>query len=844
MLSAAEARLITLLGQQQDAAAAASEDPPTATCTTARISTSSRRSHAQQQQQRLGQQQRPQLHADAADLALFLGACGARSYTPGKLLRRYCVQLRQQLEDEGADMLTERPPPSEVAAAAAAARCGAPTAGRRLGNRRRLLIVEDAGPLAAVTQGLAAVGWRDDALLRELEAVAMRRRLVEVTTATQSALFLHSCRKLGYVPSAWLAAGLGPLLLRQLPKMGALDVCQVVCALAAWQGVPGGIDARKMSMLPMSAFLMGAQQQLLQQQQPQQQQQPASTPGAASSSAAAVAAPAAAAAGARESPASQSTPSDSKAAPSSGPTAASSSSSSPTATANLQDAPVLQLPPSDLVSLLHSLQKLSQYNEQLVALILSRLQQKEVQLSLGEVSTAAHAAAALRHEPAALLAVLRRRFGATGSPSASSSSIDSGDSSGGAGAGAVEVNVEAAGLAAFEGVDEPGSVASRILWTFGQLGQRPGHTVISATTAALNRWWDEVAGMSSSGGSSHQLSGQSGQMQSATAGGVREGDVSAAGYDMGPDWDFLAGSADSEAQEQRDADVSSSGAGRQQQQRAGRQQRQRRQQHLPLREVSTALYSLALLGELQHPGAVALASRLAALPPAALLAHPQFAQQARMLAACLLVAQAERLVSSPWAALDSAVKERLAGEWRRNVLARGAARPHRMQGELAAALRGMGLRVRAGEVTRDGVCCIDVLARAQSSGSGAGAAAAGASGGAGEWLAIEILGPHNATRNTQAPLGPARLKWRLLAARGYRVVVVDGWEWLRMGGPETVAKQMYLQNLRNQLLRKGSSGGGSGWQGSSSVSSVGGGEGRVAVGVGVSQRLNRPAQRR
>jgi hypothetical protein len=261
-----------------------------------------------------------------------------------------------------------------------------------------------------------------------------------------------------------------------------------------------------------------------------------------------------------------------------------------------------------------------------------------------------------------------------------------------------------------------------------------------------------------------------------------------------------------------------------------------------------------VIGELRHPGALALAARLAALPPAALLGHPQFAQQARMLAACLLSAQADRLVSSPWAALDASVKERLAAEWRRSVLARGAARPHRMQGELAAALRGMGLRVRAGEVTRDGCCCIDVLARAPGSAPldpSAGAAA----GGGGEWLAVEILGPHNAARNTQSPLGPARLKWRLLAARGYRVVVVDGWEWLRLGGPETTAKQLYLQNLRNQLLRQGAAqqDGAAAEAAAAAAGRRRGGDGDreggeraavAAVAGGRSQQLNRPAQPR
>jgi len=54
---------------------------------------------------------------------------------------------------------------------------------------------------------------------------------------------------------------------------------------------------------------------------------------------------------------------------------------------------------------------------------------------------------------------------------------------------------------------------------------------------------------------------------------------------------------------------------------------------------------------------------------------------------------------------------------------------------------------------------------------------------AGDFLAIELLGPHNTALNTQRPLGPARLKWRLLVARGYRVVVVNTWQWDDLDGP-------------------------------------------------------------
>lgn len=52
----------------------------------------------------------------------------------------------------------------------------------------------------------------------------------------------------------------------------------------------------------------------------------------------------------------------------------------------------------------------------------------------------------------------------------------------------------------------------------------------------------------------------------------------------------------------------------------------------------------------------------------------------------------------------------------------------------------------------------------------------------GDLLAIELLGPNNAAINTQRPLGPARIKWRLLAARGYRVIVINTWHWQNARG--------------------------------------------------------------
>ena len=837
-LAAAEARLVELMAQEQVAAggkAAAAAAPG-------------------RRQQPLALRRRARLPARPRDVAVFLGACGACGYVPASLLRRWCVQLRTALADRGAAALSEAPPTAAAAAAAAAAARPAAGAGATAASEEQQDAAAaaaqraaqsssssssnsntsgsglDAGPLAAVVTGLAAVGWRDAALMRDLEAAAMRRPLVGRVSPAQLALFAHGCRRLGFVPSAWLRAGLGRRLLRALPAMGPRDAAQVLCAVADWARAPGSGVA--LSRLPWSAIADGAQQKLL--------EAPASAPAAAPAS------PAAAAAGAADEPAAEDDAAPgAELLPSPPTTSAANAPAAPPAAA-----PVLRLRPAELLDVLCALSALGRYDERLVELILSRLQAAEPGLTLPQLSAAAHAAAALRHEPTALLAALRRRF-----------------SAGGAGGGA----------RALEAAGDPGSLAARLLWTFGQLGQHPGQELISAATTALARWCDGLTGASAAAGGAAPAEG-------AAAAGQAEGpdyDLSPA-FDFDNDGDMVEGA---DAQQAAGSGDSGSGSG------SGKRRPQRQ---LPLRELSTALYSLALVGELQHPGALSLAARLADAPAAALLAHPAFGRQARMLAACALTAQAERLAGSPWARLGAGVKERLAAAWRGAAVARGAARPHRMQLEVAAALRGMGLRARAGEVTRDGCCCIDVLARAPASGggggsgSGSGAAAlpppplaaapddassGGSGGGAagGEWLAIEILGPHNAARNTQAPLGAARLKWRLLAARGYRVAVVDGWEWLRHGGPEAVARQLYLQNLRNQLLRQrgptaaqqqqlqqlqqqGGSDGGTGSPaaapGSATASRDGGGE-RVPVGAaagggaGVRRpQLTRPAQPR
>ncbi|KAF6253964.1 hypothetical protein COO60DRAFT_367088 [Scenedesmus sp. NREL 46B-D3] len=217
---------------------------------------------------------------------------------------------------------------------------------------------------------------------------------------------------------------------------------------------------------------------------------------------------------------------------------------------------------------------------------------------------------------------------------------------------------------------------------------------------------------------------------------------------------------------------------------------QQQQGVLPLREMSTALYAAAVLHELSHPAALLLLQQLQQAAAAGqLLGHPQFAQQSPQLAACLLVSQPAAAASlpagraattempdtsagsdsatNPWLGFSREVQQRLQESWRRRVLRRSQSRPHALQQELAAALRQLGLRCKPNAVTPDGCVCIDIAATSPQ----------------GDVLAVELLGPHNAAANTQRPLGPARLKWRLLTARGYRVVVINTWQWRSLEGP-------------------------------------------------------------
>jgi hypothetical protein len=163
---------------------------------------------------------------------------------------------------------------------------------------------------------------------------------------------------------------------------------------------------------------------------------------------------------------------------------------------------------------------------------------------------------------------------------------------------------------------------------------------------------------------------------------------------------------------------------------------------LPIREISAALYAVAVLQELQNPAAQPLLQLLQqAAVKGELLSNPELTHvQAGQLAACLLAAQdaaeagpsplpapvasydAEHAAtafaaaqsqaaahSSGWLALPLAVQQRLLEAWRRKVLRKANKRTG--MGEhmlLVLSLRQLGLRGKAKAVTEDGHVCIDV----------------------------------------------------------------------------------------------------------------------------------------
>ena len=106
--------------------------------------------------------------------------------------------------------------------------------------------------------------------------------------------------------------------------------------------------------------------------------------------------------------------------------------------------------------------------------------------------------------------------------------------------------------------------------------------------------------------------------------------------------------------------------------------------------------------------------------------------------------------------------------------------PEPLQQELVGSLRQLNLRCRANDITPDGCVCAGVLVRLPSSTTP---------------VSIELIQPRDASRNTGRLLGPATLRWRLLRARGYRILQLPVSEWRRVVAQDSVARLLYLQSL-------------------------------------------------
>lgn len=238
-----------------------------------------------------------------------------------------------------------------------------------------------------------------------------------------------------------------------------------------------------------------------------------------------------------------------------------------------------------------------------------------------------------------------------------------------------------------------------------------------------------------------------------------------------------------------------------------------------LADLAVCLYSLAVLRDLGSPFARWLSAQLTS---EAAVESPAWRRRSPLACAALLAAQPQR-AADVIAAYPQPLRAALLEAWRRRTLKRAGEASNPYQRDLLAALKKLGLRARPNAVTPDGCVCPDVVVRVPAAGappvsdgaeggeaatdspspspSGSGAPAAAAAGGgaaaqpqAVEWVALELVGPHNTSQNSQRLLASAVLKWRLLQARGYRVVPVSCRDWRRISGGDQITKLLYLQS--------------------------------------------------
>jgi hypothetical protein len=67
-------------------------------------------------------------------------------------------------------------------------------------------------------------------------------------------------------------------------------------------------------------------------------------------------------------------------------------------------------------------------------------------------------------------------------------------------------------------------------------------------------------------------------------------------------------------------------------------------------------------------------------------------------------------------------------------------------------------------------------------------------------IAIEFDGPSHFTRNTLEPLGPSRLRYRLLSAMGWHVVSIPFFDWDELLQPEQMDVYIMQRLLQNQEM--------------------------------------------
>lgn len=280
------------------------------------------------------------------------------------------------------------------------------------------------------------------------------------------------------------------------------------------------------------------------------------------------------------------------------------------------------------------------------------------------------------------------------------------------------------------------STATRILRSFAKLGRHPGDDVIRTVVAVIDEWCSactevpsdspdisrryggaynghgDVSVPSALGGSDQHarvnhsagacippVTAQSKQSYTSSRAASSEAHTWSA-QDSSIDSNMSAGASVSGSEDIEEGSASWSG------------RPSTHMMRLPLHEVSTALYCLALLHELKHPAALKLAAWLLRLDPeGGLLSHPLFAEHSWQLAVCFLAAQADQMVDSTWAQLPRDVKQRLLQDWRRTVLMRCGRDPSHQQQQLMQCLTKLGLKAVANEATADGCVCVDILTK-------------------------------------------------------------------------------------------------------------------------------------